>query len=373
MKVKILSTLLLWTAISELSVAQVYSNKIVGEKHSDTRDSIKNAEYPYALPIWGQKATALGFDLPYSAGLSVQYLWQRSDLVINNLQIGFNNGPKKNLDEIVKFNNSESETQGYNFRPDIWLFPFLNVYGILAKSNSATSVDFSIYANDSTGTPQEVFQTNTKADFEGTSMGFGLTPTVGVGGGFLALDMNFTWTDIEALDKPAFAFVFGPRLGKSFKLKKEKSVALWAGGFRIKINSGTEGSLAIDELFDLSQLETRINTGIEKVGDLQQQVDTWWSDLSTLEQQNPVNKAKYETALRTLESAGNFLSSAESAVATAGTSTVQYSLDKRQKNMWNFIVGSQFQLNKHWMVRAEFGFLGAREQFIGGLQYRFGL
>jgi hypothetical protein len=30
-------------------------------------------------------------------------------------------------------------------------------------------------------------------------------------------------------------------------------------------------------------------------------------------------------------------------------------------------------LNMHFMIRAEFGFLGSRQQFIGGLQYRFGL
>lgn len=46
---------------------------------------------------------------------------------------------------------------------------------------------------------------------------------------------------------------------------------------------------------------------------------------------------------------------------------------KRQANMWNFIVGTQYQINKNWMIRAELGTLGSRNQFIGGLQYRFGL
>jgi long-subunit fatty acid transport protein len=53
--------------------------------------------------------------------------------------------------------------------------------------------------------------------------------------------------------------------------------------------------------------------------------------------------------------------------------TVQYSLDKRPKDLWNFVVGSQYQYNKHWMVRVEYGFLGSRSQLITGLQYRFGL
>jgi hypothetical protein len=39
--------------------------------------------------------------------------------------------------------------------------------------------------------------------------------------------------------------------------------------------------------------------------------------------------------------------------------------------MWNFLVGTQFQIDKSWMIRAELGFLGTRSQFIGGLQYRF--
>ncbi|HEX5002359.1 MAG TPA: hypothetical protein VFW78_07665 [Bacteroidia bacterium] len=355
------------------SFAQVYSNKVVGKKHEAVSDSIKTTEYKYALPIWGQKATALGFDLPYSAGLSVQYLWQRSDLVINNLEIGFNNGPKTNIDEIVRFNNATSKTQGVNFRPDLWIFPFLNIYGIIAKSNSSTSVDFSIYAPDSTGTSQQIFEASTKADFEGTTVGFGLTPTIGVGGGFLAMDMNFGWTDIAALDKPAFSFVFGPRFGKTFKFKKEQSLALWTGAFRIKINSGTSGSLPVDELFDLGGIESKIDNGIVKIDEFQQQVDTWWNGLSALEQQNPVNKVKYETAQRALDSAGSFLGNLDGAVNNAANSTVQYALDKKQKQMWNFIVGSQYQLNKHWMVRAELGFLGSREQFIGGLQYRFGL
>jgi hypothetical protein len=353
--------------------AQVYSNKVVGAKNTELADSIKAKEYPYVLPIWGKKVTEKGFDLPYSAGLSVMYLWQRADLIIDNLQVGFNNGPMYNLDEIVRFNDAEGLASGFNFRPDIWLFPFLNVYGIVAKSQITTIVDFSINIPDSTGASQEVFQTNTEADFDGLTTGFGFTPTVGIGGGWLALDMNMTWTDMDALSKPAFSFVFGPRMGKSFKFKKERSLTAWAGGFRVKIKSDTEGSLALDELFDTQELEAKIDEGIIKVEDAQQQIDSWWSGLSSSEQQNPINKARYETAQRAIDTAGKVLNAADGAVSDISNSTVQYSLDKRQQQMWNFIVGSQYQFNKHLMLRAEFGFLASRTQFIGGLQYRFGL
>ncbi len=353
---------------------QVFSNMEVGKKNMEAIDSLKETEYPYILPIWGDKATKLGFDLPYSAGLGFNYIWQKSDLIIDNLQVGFNNGPLYNLDEIIRFNNATSELSGYNFRPDIWLFPFLNVYGVVAKGNPSTAVNFGVWVPDSTDTWKEVFSTSSKANFESTSMGFGLTPTIGVGGGWLALDMNFTWTDITALEKPAFAFIFGPRMGKSFKLSKpDQTLNFWVGGFRLKLNTRTEGNLPLDEVLELDGLEEKINSGIDRVGEAQEQVDVWWNNLTPPQQANPVNKAKYETANRALTTAGNVLNAANEAVQNVGNSTVQYSLDKRPKDKWNFVVGSQFQLNKHFMIRAEYGFLSSRTQFIGMLQYRFGL
>ena len=107
--------------------------------------------------------------------------------------------------------------------------------------------------------------------------------------------------------------------------------------------------------------------------DAQQQVDAWWAGLTDAEQNNPVNEAKYNRANAALERAGQILASAENALNTFTNSTVQYSMDKRPKDKWNFIIGTQFQLNKHIMLRAEYGFLGSRTQFMTGIQYRFGL
>jgi hypothetical protein len=369
-----LSMLLLFFVFQNLVYGQVYSNKVVGKKNAELIDSIKQTEYPYILPILGKQATARGFTLPYSAGVGVNYLWQESDIVINNLQIGFNNSALYNLDQVVRFNNARSTANAFNIRPDVWLFPFLNVYGILAKSDLSTAVDFGIYVPDDAGNWSNVISMNTQANFQATSLGLGITPTLGVGGGWMALDMNFTWNDIPELEEPAFAFVFGPRFGKSFKLKQpESNVAFWVGGFRLHLNSGTTGSLPLNDVIDLSGLQVKVDNGITKVNDSQVAVDNWWSSLTPLEQKNPVNAAKYETANRALGAAGGFLNGLDEALNDEENATVQYSLDKRPKDMWNFIVGTQYQHNRHWMIRAEYGFLGSRNQFIGGLQYRFGL
>src|ERR1700741_2162795 len=106
---------------------QVYSEKVGGKKHQAVADSIKQSQWPYMLPIWGKKVTALGFKLPYPAGVNINYLWQKSDLVIEDLSIGFNGGPMHSLDEIIRFNKAQSEAKAVNIRPDVWVLPFLNV------------------------------------------------------------------------------------------------------------------------------------------------------------------------------------------------------------------------------------------------------
>jgi hypothetical protein len=354
--------------------AQVYTNKEVGAKNESLVDSLKKSEYPYVLPIWGEKAAKKGFNLPYSAGLGVNYLWQQSDLIIDNLFVGFNNGPMYDLDEIVRFNSAVASASAVNIRPDIWILPFLNIYGIFTQANTSTAIGAGLYLPDTANVWREIASFSTKAEFHATGVGFGMTPTIGVAGGFMALDMNVTWQSISALDKPVFTFVFGPRFGKTFKLKKpESNFAVWAGGFRLHLKSETSGSLELSEIFPMEGLQEKVDAGIVKVENGQIAVDEWWTGLTPVEQKNPVNIAKYNTVNRTLDAAGNLLNSVDGALNDEQTASVQYSLEKRPKNMWNFIVGSQYQMNKHWMIRAEYGFLGSRQQFIGGLQFRFGL
>lgn len=370
----ILVTSILFLFWSVSLYSQVYSNKVVGERNEEYIDSLKATPYPYALPIWGEKAAALGYDLPYSAGLSVNFLTQESDLVIDNLNVGFNNGPKYNIDEIVRIPEAIASASALNVRPDIWILPFLNVYGILGAAKTSTEINAGIWLPDTAGVWNEILPFSTKAKFNASIMGFGMTPTLGVGGGWLALDMNFAWSDVDALDKPVKTFVFGPRFGKTFKFKKPQSqIALWAGGFRVKFSSETNGSLPLIDLFPGADIQGRVDGAIVKVEETQYAVDEWWNSLSGIEQANPINKAKYETANRALTKAGDILNAADEALNDEQLATVDYSLDKKLKDAWNFIVGTQYQLNKHWMIRAELGFLGSREQFLTSLQYRFGL
>jgi hypothetical protein len=354
--------------------AQVYTNKVVGKKNEALVDSLKQEKWPFSLPIMGKRATERGYNLPYPTGVSMQYFWQQSDIIIDKLKVGFNNGQMYDLGEVVKFDKAVATAGAITVRPDIWLFPFLDVYGIFGYGAASTDVGFGIWVPDSNNVPTKVLSSKSKVEFNAPTAGFGITPTFGVAGLFIALDMNFTWTDVPQLEKPANAFVFGPRVGKTFNFKKENcNIAVWAGGFRVRLSSGTSGSVNLADVLPAEDLGTKIDQGYQKLDDTQAGIDDWWAGLTPQEQARPSNKARYEAANSAIAKASDFLLSAENAVNGIANSTIQYSMDKQPKDKWNFIVGSQFQLNKHLMIRVEAGFLSSRTQFITGLQYRFGL
>lgn len=359
------AALILVLISTSIAQSQVYS-----ELNNKPKDSL---EYNNLLPIFGKKVKALGFDLPHSAGISVNYLWQKSDIVISNVAVGFNSGELINVDDLIRFNTTTAESNGVNIRPDIWVFPFLNIYGIFAQAQSRTNVDVSIVI-PRINEAEELFNIQTNPLFNTTTVGFGFTPTAGFFGGWIAFDMNFTWTDVESQENPVFAFVFDPRIGKTFQLNKpERNISFWIGGFRLKVNRDTKGSLALDEIIPIEEWDTKVTNGQIKVGEAQQELDDWWENLNPIQQQNPVNIAKRTANQAKLNVASRFLNGAESALDTADNSTLDYSLDKRQFSMWNFVIGSQFQINKSWMLRAEYGFSEGRNTFFTGLQYRFGL
>ena len=54
-----------------------------------------------------------------------------------------------------------------------------------------------------------------------------------------------------------------------------------------------------------------------------------------------------------------------------GSSVIYYGMDKQVTQMWNGVVGMQFQLNKHWQIRSEAGLFGDRKSWLISVNYRF--
>jgi hypothetical protein len=56
-----------------------------------------------------------------------------------------------------------------------------------------------------------------------------------------------------------------------------------------------------------------------------------------------------------------------------GDATILYSLTKEAAERWNMIIGGQYQIDKHFQIRAEGGIVGNRKSFLLSANYRFGI
>lgn len=70
---------------------------------------------------------------------------------------------------------------------------------------------------------QKIASASTLVEFSTTTFGFGMTSNIGVGGGFMTLDMNIAGNDVPQLSRSTRSFVFGHRFGKALNLNNDKS------------------------------------------------------------------------------------------------------------------------------------------------------
>jgi len=320
-----------------------YASTKIKDKHQAYTDSLKQVKYDNVFPIWGQKVYEKGFDIPYPTGLMVNYFYAKQGLIIDNMRLGLQT---ENLDvpltevDFIEFGDNYSTAKTVMFRPDVWVLPFLNVYGIFATGTSRTEVNITV--------PFEllsIVEQNVKTS------GFGITLAGGIGPVWIALDRNISWTKPELLDEPVEANTFGIRLGHNFvnKSKPYRNIGLWVGAMKASLGSKTVGELKLNEALPPETWD--------RADQIVEDYDNWYDNTATIPQKI--------IADQTLGPIVNAIEAAD------GEAIIRYGIDKGLKQEWNGLIGAQIQWNKNWMFRTEAGVVGDRKSLLISLNYRF--
>src|SRR5206468_1168474 len=138
-------------------------------------------------------------------GFNLGGFYANQDILISDLGLGFNS-PAQPV-SFIQFAGAEATLTNVNVRTDLWLFPFLNVYGMVGTGNGHTTVHISAPV-----------QFTTTADFKGTNAGIGLTGAFGFRRNFVVVDFNHQWGFSSLLDNPVLVNVLSMRLGKAFRV-----------------------------------------------------------------------------------------------------------------------------------------------------------
>jgi hypothetical protein len=291
-------------------------------------------DYDQIFPIWGRKVIEKGFDLPFPYGANIIYFYMNQGINLDNFGLSLGDNPLQRVD-FIKFKDTKSVVNTVNARFDLWLFPFLNVYGLLGQGWSATTVHPTIVLGE-----KEIPFTS-EVTQSGIYYGFGLTGAVGIKKNWLSLDMNWTWTDLELLEKPVPARVIGLRYGRTFKFSKQRKMAVWVGAMHQKFQTETKGTIYLKDALPGDKIDEIINIPNEPgFSELPQ----WQQDL--------INQI-----VDAIENRWN-------------TATINYGMDKGPEAPWNLIVGLNYEHTKHWHFRIEGGFI-VRYSLLLNVNYRF--
>lgn len=304
---------------------------------SDTCDVKQRAsEYDYIFPIWGKDVMERGFDVPYPAGANLVGIYITQPIDIGQLQLGLNGGSLVPV-PAVQFGENTSTVFSGNMRLDLWLFPFLNVYGMYGVAQANTTV-----------TVTEPVQFTSSVDQPGTYYGVGVTSAFGVWGHWASIDINWAWADLQKLSEPVLTNIIGLRMGHTFPLNKTgMKLAAWVGMMRAEVATITNGSIALSDALPPD--------AIQRVQDFYENYQTsdWYQNLPRWQQ-----AAVDEVFGRLSED------------QPLQNATVEYDINKALAVPTNLLVGVQWEINKEWLIRAEAGLFGRWSAMLN-LNYRF--
>jgi hypothetical protein len=113
----------------------------------------------------------------------------------------------------------DNDTTSYHLRIDYWLFPFLNIFGLVGQIDGSTDVNLQ---GIDIGLP--VGLNNLTIDYDGTVYGGGAVLAVGGRHWFGAVAYDYTETDLDVATSSVQAQIVTPKVGYHFDRG-----AVWVG------------------------------------------------------------------------------------------------------------------------------------------------
>ncbi|MBW2443616.1 MAG: hypothetical protein JRH12_24305 [Deltaproteobacteria bacterium] len=263
-----------------------------------------------ALPVWGEKVRAMGYDLPLPFGAGVNLVYMEQGIDVRNLKIGFGSADTK-IERVI-FSDSHVRDMAATARLDLWLLPFVNIYGILGYIDGEAELDVKLpgISIDVPGFGSiPILDPNTlnlDIDYSGATYGGGITLAGGYKNFFGSVDANYTYTDIDIVNGDIKTLTISPRVG----ILVDPSVvagsfALWIGAMYMDYEQ------KVTDTVNLRELDPRLPSA-----------------------------------------------------------HLDFAIEIKNEEPWNFLIGGQWEITKRWQMTVEGG-VGNRRQFIFGTTFRF--
>lgn len=191
-------------------------------------------QWDRALPFFAQRVIDKGYNLPnpYFIGYSYYNGYQRYQL--SDLAISAGANPLRSAD-FVQFQQSKLHNVSNQVQLGAWVFPFMNVYGMVGNVEGSGAIDISFSSKTAL---QQFFGLNIgcagnrprpdcsqpiklptqHANYSGHTYGGGFTLVGTYKQLFFALPVTYTVSDITMSETPVKSLNIGPRIGWNIRL-----------------------------------------------------------------------------------------------------------------------------------------------------------
>jgi hypothetical protein len=164
-------------------------------------------------------------------------------------------GPDGNEPKGLRIGAGEAhqESEPLTLRADVWVLPFLNLYGVLSYTRGSSTAAVDVTINKLIGNGSRTFSTDFPLEFEGPTYGVGGTIVGGIGNWFAMVDANYTLTDLNILDGEISSIVVSPRVGYRTKYKQH-NIQMWVGAMYQNVEQTFTGRLGDIGILDGTSL-----------------------------------------------------------------------------------------------------------------------
>lgn len=110
------------------------------------------ADDEHTFPIWGDEARARGYDIPLPFGINMNYMNMRQNINVDSISfsgLALGNHPIPGDMFNIDAGHTREQSKTETLRLDMWVFPFLNVYGLIGHSRGSSVSNVSVDADPS--------------------------------------------------------------------------------------------------------------------------------------------------------------------------------------------------------------------------------
>ncbi len=202
----------------------------------------KNHSFFPLMRKFKQKALAAGAEFPKPYGIAGSMYFQQQQMKIVKIRLGSIELSEDN--GVIDFDDSEIRNTviSSQIRADVWVLPFVNLYGMAGRVNSFNDIDLTINLNPPPGAPSQgtinLLRENAIAGISGTVVGLG---TVVAGGyGKVFANVNVTWAQswLDQVNSVQKSFVAFPMIGLTTGFAN-----LFVGGIYQNIGQVNKGTI----------------------------------------------------------------------------------------------------------------------------------